>query len=160
MSYDMYNKYILNNPVQPLHPLQFCPGANGLFLPGCHWCDIILTNSVDEKSLISFPDSGHVLIQAPTSSNLHQRLVEMFDGQFVPSKSTVPSPLSSASLTMVSISLRLMCSPISLIIALLSSSVVIAPSPSMSNWPAGKNSNTLCTNREMKKKTTIWFSPL
>lgn len=152
MSYYMYNKYILKNSVQPLHPMQVCPGANGLFLPGCHWCDIILTNSVDEKSLISFPDSGHVFIKAPTSSNSHQCLVELFDEQFVPSKSTVPSPLSSASLTMASISLRLMCSPISLIMAHLSSSVVISPSPSMSNWPAGKNSNMVCKTERWRRR--------
>lgn len=154
MSYYMYNKYILNNLVQPLHPMQVCSSANELFLPGCHWWDIILTNSADEKNLISFPDSRHVLIKAPVSLNLHQCLVELFDGQFVPSKSTVPSPLSSASLTMASISLRLMCSPISLIMAHLSSSVVISPSPSMSNWPAGKkNSNSVCkTERRRRRK--------
>lgn len=55
--------------------------------------------------------------------------------QFVPSKSTVPSPLSSASFTIASISFWLMCSPISLFMADRSSSVVISPSPSMSNWP-------------------------
>lgn len=90
-------------------------------------------------------DSGHFLIKAPRVQ------IHSTDGHFIPSKSTVPSPLSSASLTMVSISLRLMCSPISLIMADLSSSVVISPSPSMSNWAAGKNSNAVCKKREREK---------
>lgn len=50
-----------------------------------------------------------------------------------PSKSTVPSPLLSASLTTASISFLLAFSPSSLTMACLSSSDVMEPSPSMSN---------------------------
>lgn len=67
----------------------------------------------------------------------------------VPSKPTVPSPLSSASFTMVSISLWLMCSPISLVMANRSSSVVISPSPSMSNYPE---------TQEKKKVSALFIS--
>ncbi len=52
----------------------------------------------------------------------------------LPSKSTVPSPLLSASRTMASISFLLVVSPSSFSIACFSSSMVIVPSPSISNY--------------------------
>lgn len=51
-----------------------------------------------------------------------------------PSKSTVPSPLPSASLTIASISVLLAFSPNNFIMAYLNSSEVIDPSPSISNY--------------------------
>lgn len=61
-----------------------------------------------------------------------------------PSKSTVPSPLLSASLTNASISLLLVFSPNNFIMAYLISSEVIHPSPSISNYGKKEGKGLVC----------------
>lgn len=74
-----------------------------------------------------------------------------------PSKSTVPSPLLSASLTTASISFLLAFSPSSLTMACLSSSDVMEPSPSMSNCRRWEEDGAVrIQSQRLAKIGTFW----